>query len=717
MTVESVSPIGNAQEWDDRDPKLGRKKRLLLMFLFCLLMLWGADRMQFGPASTISIDLPLNQELRDFVENLQERGAIFRNATDQDEPSSNNPPGSVVPAGGGSRNDGGGTTGGSSGGETGSGDSRTTGGGSTGGDSGTSGGTTGGSSGGDTGSSTGGGSTGGDSESTGGGGPRGGGGGGNGGDSGGGEEEDDLNPPSSNLVVTVRLVSSAGNTIYPRYHFENGNATLVLDERRFRPGFYTLIITSTDSVSGDSSSASQSLAWGVLAMNTDKDRYRVGETSEIHFGVLDELGAIVCDADLTLTITDPDNVDTILKTSNGTIEVTGTCGDKEAGLISPDYRTSHTMSKAGTYVLSLEAVTNTHTTTIDSDVQVVNGPAFLVKRTAATRLWPFAPSPMAIEVEFLSAFSGTIMDIVPSGFIVTSEAPDAELILDPETRDTQIVWRGSYEAGETASIAYIYDAPDIFPEFYLIGPLKMTDDNGTVFEEYRSWQIANDDASASTNYKFRRDVIASGGGEFALSSNYKLSDTIGEVGAGFVRSDNYELEGGYRHSDDSFISLACFTTLDLGTIPGFGQATGEANCTVIADDDAGYTLSWQVTTGSGGTQTGYMINQFENTIGPFTPAIDGTPETWSIATTDSEWGARLKSSSTDIDAQWGTDSVDEKWLNVGSGSSVEVVSRSTRTAVLGSTETFQFRAEVGTEKIQEKGTYDVLIDFIVSSPL
>jgi hypothetical protein len=219
----------------------------------------------------------------------------------------------------------------------------------------------------------------------------------------------------------------------------------------------------------------------------------------------------------------------------------------------------------------------------------------------------------------------------------------------------------------------------------------------------------------STNYWMPSDVQPVGGGEAAKSTYYILDDTIGEANIGPNRSDNFDLNAGYRQTvNDAFLSLDCTDLVNIGTLTISGQKTGNISCTVITDADAGYSLSWRVATGSGGTATGYLINENEEVIAPFTPTVAGTPQTWSVAATDARWGGRLSSASTDTDVKWGTDSSSEKWLNVGTGS-YTVVSRGTRTSVSGSTETFQFRAEIGSQKIQPAGTYRATVTLTASA--
>lgn len=164
----------------------------------------------------------------------------------------------------------------------------------------------------------------------------------------------------------------------------------------------------------------------------------------------------------------------------------------------------------------------------------------------------------------------------------------------------------------------------------------------------------------------------------------------------------------------STITNTCTTPVSLGTINGTGD-TGAYNsgrataCTVITNNSEGYTLAWKVTTGSGGTNTGKMISQFEDTIAAYTPAADSTPETWSVAAAASEWGGRLSSTSTTVNTgTWGTDASSEKWLNVGTGS-YTIATRSTETAGGGDTENVGFRSEIGASKIQPTGNYTVTV--------
>lgn len=227
------------------------------------------------------------------------------------------------------------------------------------------------------------------------------------------------------------------------------------------------------------------------------------------------------------------------------------------------------------------------------------------------------------------------------------------------------------------------------------------------------WLLPTALAQESTEYELRPDSVNAGGADVSKSDDYLLSDSIGESAVGYGQSADYILDSGYRQpSASDFLAMTCSSIATIGSIAGTGQKTGSGTCTVTTDGYSGYNLSWAVLTGSGGTNTGSLINPDEDTIGPFTPGVANTPETWSVAASAAEWGARLRSISTDVLAEWGTDASSEKWLNVRT-SSRTIVTRSTATPLDGSSEIIQFRAEVGSSAFQPTGVYQTAVTFTV----
>jgi hypothetical protein len=166
-------------------------------------------------------------------------------------------------------------------------------------------------------------------------------------------------------------------------------------------------------------------------------------------------------------------------------------------------------------------------------------------------------------------------------------------------------------------------------------------------------------------------------------------------------------------------------TLSLGTITFTGD-TGTysdnraVKCRVVTNNTTGYTVGWRVVTGSGGTATGHLINQFENKIAAFgTGSASNNTATWSVATTDSRWGGRVSSTSSGSDLapmSWGTDAASEKWARVKTGSTL-TIRQSTAASQSGSGDLIKigFRAEVGALKSQPTGTYQTTVTFTAAT--
>lgn len=62
-----------------------------------------------------------------------------------------------------------------------------------------------------------------------------------------------------------------------------------------------------------------------------------------------------------------------------------------------------------------------------------------------------------------------------------------------------LTWEVKLKKGESIKLGYNFKAPDISPEFYLLGPLKFEQAGRTVFQEVREWQIAADAVAPNGN--------------------------------------------------------------------------------------------------------------------------------------------------------------------------------------------------------------------------
>lgn len=234
---------------------------------------------------------------------------------------------------------------------------------------------------------------------------------------------------------------------------------------------------------------SQDFWWGVLSMNFNKSMYVVGEEGYIQMAVLDDVGDTICNAPLRLKIVRPDGDEIIQSTDSGVVVQNDACGPNNV-IDEPDYYSYLTFDQVGVYQFELTAYTENGERTIQDFIEVKEGVPFSVERVGPTRIWPLADYDMTIRITANQDFEGMVKEYVPDSFVVVSENKD-------------LVWDVALRAGETVELVYTFDAPDISPEFYLLGPLQLrTQDagnkdtnDGMVFEEARRWQIAGDAAA------------------------------------------------------------------------------------------------------------------------------------------------------------------------------------------------------------------------------
>ena len=150
----------------------------------------------------------------------------------------------------------------------------------------------------------------------------------------------------------------------------------------------------------------------------------------------------------------------------------------------------------------------------------------------------------------------------------------------------------------------------------------------------------------------------------------------------------------------------------MNPITGTGQSAlntnNDVNCNVITNNSSGYTLSFA-------SSVPELKNANADTISAYTPGTINTPETWSVSSASSEWGARLlSSSSTYSSTLWGTagtDSYTAKWYAVTNSNSFTLANRSTETAQTGDNQIIRFGAEIGASKFQPTGTYSDTVTF------
>lgn len=302
----------------------------------------------------------------------------------------------------------------------------------------------------------------------------------------------------------------------------------------FRPGRYTVQgkIETPDGIRD----FSQDFYWGVLAINMNKSVYLPNEQAYLQMAVLSDTGDTLCGSKLSLKIQDTRNKIQTLSTEDGTIIMNPECGPNNV-IDTPDYYAYYKLEEEGIYQLLLTAETPNGTRSIKDFIEVKKSLPFEIERIGPTRIYPRADYAMRVKIKANEDFEGYVTEYVPESFKVYDSTDDSRFtrIEDPREsaiiRDIQklgqqpLVWQVDFKKDEAYELSYKFDAPDISPEFYLLGPLAIGE-----WQEARHWQVASDALTV---------VFAKNNTEVEINA---AEDTMTSV-TGFA-SANYFLFGG-----------------------------------------------------------------------------------------------------------------------------------------------------------------------------
>ena len=399
--------------------------------------------------------------------------------------------------------------------------------------------------------------------------------------------------PVSDLI-TVKVIGPEGALDIPleNVHFAVGSLDLVIDPiREFVPGRYQAEVQVTNPITEESQIITQDFLWGVLAVNTDKDIYKPGEQAKVAIGVLDDEGKPVCDAQVTLTVTATDG-------SVVTPPVTNTenCQNMDSKNVLPDYQAIVDFTTAGAYQMEVVSTLNDgRTRSTLSTINVQPLPDFAVERQAATRLYPVGWAPMTVKLYFNKDFKGDVTDVLPSDFQVdqvNGQEKAFDLVTDANHNEKKLTWKINAKAGEVITLDYLYDAPDVSPEFYTIGPLT-----SDAFTEARVWQIANDEpvitADSTSNLRLHWKFNSGTGTTATDSSSNALNGTLTNMESVDWVTDTPSLSNANTYSLDfdgvnEYVTRADNSLLDFAdtddfTLTGwFYRDTATTDDTIIA---------------------------------------------------------------------------------------------------------------------------------------
>lgn len=253
--------------------------------------------------------------------------------------------------------------------------------------------------------------------------------------------------------------------------------------RAFRPGKYSVELQMQEDVNTYTDSVE--FYWGLLAVNTHKSIYEPHEEAALSLAALDDHGNTLCDALLELAITAPSG-----ETQQVPVVKSGYCGGNNV-TDTPDYLARYTVQGAGEYAVSLimrdESGAVLHRS-YDAFFVRPDMP-FSIERKGPTRIWPKAPYEMEFTVHAMRDFSGTLTEIMPAGFTVTKHEGGSFALWDGGLR---LSWELSMRAGEERVLTYEFDAPNVSPYLFTLGPARLDEETRVAFEEARTWKIASD---------------------------------------------------------------------------------------------------------------------------------------------------------------------------------------------------------------------------------
>ncbi|HPL95776.1 MAG TPA: hypothetical protein PLF15_03330 [bacterium] len=359
---------------------------------------------------------------------------------------------------------------------------------------------------------------------------------------------------------------------------KKGNYQLQMKPKNgeFVPGKYT-VKASFNTPTGVRN-IKQDFLWGVLAINPNKAVYQLGETANLALAVLDEEGEMVCDAEVELKIEDPRGAIKILGTKDGSIMVNEECKQKKK-TNRPDYEANYEVGVEGVYQMNLTAKTPNGVYNIEDYFEARENELFIIERQTATRIYPVDNEyEVKIKITPRENFSGVIREIVPVKFEIKSQMGKVEDIQGKKT----LVWQVNWQAGQTYDFVYSYLAPEVSPDFYLLGPMEFwANDGQQIFLEKRQWQIAVDSLTDFSD-------------TFTEAADKTLATRVPETGGGYTALITTGSCALYVDATNDNISAA-----DSIVGGGCGDSEGQLFRTNSAITNADYTVS--VTQSNGDT--------------------------------------------------------------------------------------------------------------------
>ncbi|KKS77946.1 MAG: hypothetical protein UV64_C0005G0022 [Parcubacteria group bacterium GW2011_GWC1_43_11b] len=221
--------------------------------------------------------------------------------------------------------------------------------------------------------------------------------------------------------------------------------------------------------------------------------------------------------------------------------------------------------------------------------------------------------------------------------------------------------------------------------------------------------------ASSPNYRLQADSV-NFGGSMSSSTNYKMEDTLGEIGTG-TSSDAYNLHAGYQAmSEDVYLTVSSPSDVTLSPAidaSGGGTSDGTAVWTITTNSPAGYSLTLSADASPALRSAGGSFTDLPVTVA-------GTPDfSWSVPTNQAYFGYTAEGSDVatsflDNGTTCGTgalETTDRCWLNF-STSAKTISLRNSNNNPSGTATTIKLRAQAGASSGLSGGTYQAVVSII-----
>ncbi|PIY96729.1 MAG: hypothetical protein COY66_03235 [Candidatus Kerfeldbacteria bacterium CG_4_10_14_0_8_um_filter_42_10] len=317
-------------------------------------------------------------------------------------------------------------------------------------------------------------------------------------------------------VTAVKLITPANEELKGDF-FQKEKSVFLKIPSSLQPGKYQAEIFLK--YGNEEVVKKQSFLWGVVAVNVRSAVAEPAVPRDILMAVLDDYGFTICHAEVEVIITDPEGQEEFFSTNDGQIKTNPNCRDKSV-TNDPDYSFTYVPELIGEYEVTVTARTLEGERTVRDSFFTEENPIINLERTAfPTRIYPVAEYPVVFSLKPQKDFLGTIIENVPSDFVIKDISNDG--VVKEENSQT-IVWEVSLKKDQTYEFKYTFDAPDISPWLYQLGPLTIEGSStlqfnsgspqvnreatGSGWREARQWQIASDAVTyTQTNFRYYVD--------------------------------------------------------------------------------------------------------------------------------------------------------------------------------------------------------------------